>query len=146
VKMPRSLRFLLERASESLGMSISTILRLAVSQALSDGIKDISHLAYEVDGYDVITTFKVPLSMKKELKRMARANMVSASEIVRLSLVRLIRTLTPYEGDYVDVYETVSVPAMPLTPYEDNSVVYGMVPSPAEPSVSVVVPIQGVVP
>jgi len=125
VKMPRSLRFLLERASESLGMSMSTILRLAVSQALSDGIKDISHLAYEVDGYDVITTFKVPLSMKKELKRMARANMVSASEIVRLSLVRLIRTLTPYE---------------------DNSVVYGMVPSPAEPSVSVVVPIQGVVP
>jgi len=125
VKMPRSLRFLLERASESLGMPMSTILRLAVSQALSDGIKDISHLAYEVDGYDVITTFKVPLSMKKELKRMARANMVSASEIVRLSLVRLIRTLTPYE---------------------DNYVVYGMVPSPAEPSVSVVALAQGVVP
>ena len=125
VKMPRSLRFLLERASESLGMPMSTILRLAVSQALSDGIKGISQYAYEVDGYDVIITFKVPLSMKKELKRMARANMVSASEIVRLSLVRLIRTLTPYE---------------------DNSVVYGMVPSPAEPSVSVVVPAQGVVP
>jgi len=125
VKMPRSLRFLLERASESLGMKRSKILRLAVSQALSDGIKGISQYAYEVDGYDVIITFKVPLSMKKELKRMARANMVSASEIVRLSLVRLIRTLTPYE---------------------DNSVVYGMVPSPAEPSVSVVVPIQGVVP
>jgi len=125
VKMPRSLRFLLERASESLGMPMSTILRLAVSQALSNGIKDISHLAYEVDGYDVITTFKVPLSMKKELKRMARANMVSASEIVRLSLVRLIRTLTPYE---------------------DNYVVYGMVPSPAEPSVSVVALAQGVVP
>jgi len=63
--------------------------------------------------------------MKKELKRMARANMVSASEIVRLSLVRLIRTLTPYE---------------------DNYVVYGMVPSPAEPSVSVVALAQGVVP
>jgi len=125
VKMPRSLRFLLERASESLGMKRSKILRLAVSQALSDGIKGISQYAYEVDGYDVIITFKVPLSMKKELKRMARANMVSASEIVRLSLVRLIRTLTPYE---------------------DNSVVYGMVPSPAEPSVSVVVPAQGVVP
>ena len=125
VKMPRSLRFLLERASESLGMKRSTILRLAVSQALSNGIKDISHLAYEVDRYDVITTFKVPLSMKKELKRMARANMVSASEIVRLSLVRLIRTLTPYG---------------------DNSVVYGMVPSSAEPSVSVVALTQGVVP
>jgi len=125
VKMPRSLRFLLERASESLGMKRSKILRLAVSQALSDGIKGISQYAYEVDGYDVIITFKVPLSMKKELKRMARANMVSASEIVRLSLVRLIRTLTPYE---------------------DNSVVYGMVPSPAEPSVSAVVPVQGVVP
>jgi len=125
VKMPRSLRFLLERASESLGMPMSTIMRLAVSQALSDGIKDISQYAYEVDGYDVITTFKVPLSMKKELKRMARANMVSASEIVRLSLVRLIRTLTPYE---------------------DNYVVYGMVPSPAEPSVSVVALAQGVVP
>jgi len=125
VKMPRSLRFLLERASESLGMKRSTILRLAVSQALSDGIKGISQYAYEVDGYDVITTFKVPLSMKKELKRMARANMVSASEIVRLSLVRLIRTLTPYE---------------------DNYVVYGMVPSPAEPSVSVVALAQGVVP
>ena len=125
VKMPRSLRFLLERASESLGMPMSMIMRLAVSQALSDGVKDISQYAYEVDGYDVITTFKVPLSMKKELKRMARANMVSASEIVRLSLVRLIRTLTPYE---------------------DNYVVYGMVPSPAEPSVSVVVPAQGVVP
>jgi len=125
VKMPRSLRFLLERASESLGMPMSTILRLAVSQALSDGIKGISQYAYEVDGYDVITTFKVPLSMKKELKRMARANMVSASEIVRLSLVRLIRTLTPYE---------------------DNYVVYGMVPSPAEPSVSVVALAQGVVP
>ncbi len=125
VKMPRSLRFLLERASESLGMPMSTILRLAVSQALSDGVKDISRYAYEVDGYDVITTFKVPLSMKKELKRMARANMVSMSEIVRLSLVRLIRTLTPYE---------------------DNYVAYGMVPSPAEPSVSVVVPVQGVVP
>jgi antitoxin component of RelBE/YafQ-DinJ toxin-antitoxin module len=125
VKMPRSLRFLLERASESLGMPMSTILRLAVSQALSDGVKDISRYAYEVDGYDVITTFKVPLSMKKELKRIARANMVSMSEIVRLSLVRLIRTLTPYE---------------------DNSVVYGMVPSPTEPSVSVVVPAQGVVP
>jgi len=125
VKMPRSLRFLLERASESLGMSMSTILRLAVSQALSDGIKGISQYAYEVDGYDVITTFKVPLSMKKELKRMARANMVSASEIVRLSLVRLIRTLTPYE---------------------DNYVVYGMVPSPAEPSINVVALAQGVVP
>ena len=125
VKMPRSLRFLLERASESLGMKRSTILRLAVSQALSDGIKDISQYAYEVDGYDVITTFKVPLSVKKELKRMARMNMVSASEIVRLSLVRLIRTLTPYE---------------------DNSVVYGMVPSPAEPSVSAVALAQGVVP
>jgi len=125
VKMPRSLRFLLERASESLGMPMSMILRLAVSQALSDGVKDISQYAYEVDGYDVITTFKVPLSMKKELKRMARANMVSASEIVRLSLVRLIRTLTPYE---------------------DNSVVYGMVPSPAEPSVSAVAMTQGVVP
>jgi len=125
VKMPRSLRFLLERASESLGMPMSTIMRLAVSQALSDGVKDISQYAYEVDGYDVITTFKVPLSVKKELKRMARANMVSASEIVRLSLVRLIRTLTPYE---------------------DNSVVYGMVPSPAEPFVSVVALAQGVVP
>jgi len=125
VKMPRSLRFLLERASESLGMPMSTIMRLAVSQALSDGVKDISQYAYEVDGYDVITTFKVPLSVKKELKRMARANMVSASEIVRLSLVRLIRTLTPYE---------------------DNSVVYGMVPSSAEPSVSVVALAQGVVP
>jgi len=125
VKMPRSLRFLLERASESLGMPMSTIMRLAVSQALSDGIKGISQYAYEVDGYDVITTFKVPLSVKKELKRMARANMVSASEIVRLSLVRLIRTLTPYE---------------------DNSVVYGMVPSSAEPSVSVVALAQGVVP
>jgi len=125
VKMPRSLRFLLERASESLGMPMSTILRLAVSQALSDGIKGISQYAYEVDGYDVITTFKVPLSMKKELKRMARANMVSASEIVRLSLVRLIRTLTPYE---------------------DNYVVYGMVPSPAEPSINVVALAQGVVP
>ena len=125
VKMPRSLRFLLERASESLGMPMSMIMRLAVSQALSDGIKGISQYAYEVDGYDVIITFKVPLSMKKELKRMARANMVSASEIVRLSLVRLIRTLTPYE---------------------DNSVVYGMVPSPAEPSVSAVALAQGVVP
>ena len=125
VKMPRSLRFLLERASESLGMPMSTILRLAVSQALSDGVKDISQYAYEVDGYDVITTFKVPLSVKKELKRMARANVVSASEIVRLSLVRLIRTLTPYE---------------------DNSVVYGMVPSSAEPSVSVVALAQEVVP
>jgi len=125
VKMPRSLRFLLERASESLGMPMSTIMRLAVSQALSDGVKDISQYAYEVDGYDVITTFKVPLSVKKELKRMARANMVSASEIVRLSLVRLIRTLTPYE---------------------DNSVVYGMVPSSAEPSVSVVALAQEVVP
>jgi hypothetical protein len=101
VKMPRSLRFLLERASESLGMPMSTIMRLAVSQALSDGIKGISQYAYEVDGYDVITTFKVPLSVKKELKRMARANVVSASEIVRLSLVRLIRTLTPYEDNYV---------------------------------------------
>ena len=125
VKMPRSLRFLLERASESLGMPMSTIMRLAVSQALSDGIKGISQYAYEVDGYDVITTFKVPLSMKKELKRMARANMVSASEIVRLSLVRLIRTLTPYE---------------------DNYVVYGMVPSSTEPSVSAVALAQGVVP
>jgi hypothetical protein len=125
VKMPRSLRFLLERASESLGMPMSTIMRLAVSQALSDGVKDISQYAYEVDGYDVITTFKVPLSVKKELKRMARANVVSASEIVRLSLVRLIRTLTPYE---------------------DNSVVYGMVPSSAEPSVSVVALAQEVVP
>jgi hypothetical protein len=125
VKMPRSLRFLLESASKSLGMPMSTTLRLAVSQALSNGIKGISQYAYEVNGYDVITTFKVPLSMKKELKRMARANMVSISEIVRLSLVRLLRTLTSYE---------------------DNSVVYGMVPSPAEPSVSVVVPAQGVVP
>jgi len=125
VKMPRSLRFLLERASESLGMPMSTIMRLAVSQALSDGVKDISQYAYEVDGYDVITTFKVPLSVKKELKRMARANMVSASEIVRLSLVRLIRTLTPYE---------------------DNSVVYGIVPSPAEPSVGAVALAQGVIP
>jgi len=125
VKMPRSLRFLLERVSKSLGMKRSTILRLAVSQALSDGIKGISQYAYEVDGYDIIITFKVPLSVKRELKRMARANMVSASEIVRLSLVRLIRTLTPYE---------------------DNSVVYGMVPSPAEPSVSVMALTQGVVP
>jgi len=125
VKMPRSLRFLLERASESLGMTRSTILRLAVSQALSNGIKDISQYAYEVDGYDVITTFKVPLSVKNELKRMARANMVSASEIVRLSLVRLIRTLTPYE---------------------DNYVVYEAVPTPTVPSVSVVVPVQEVVP
>jgi len=33
---------LLERASESLGMPMSTILRLAVSQALSDGIKGIT--------------------------------------------------------------------------------------------------------
>jgi len=113
VKMPRSLRFLLERVSESLGMPMSTIIRLAVSQALNDGVKDISQYAYEVDGYDVITTFKVPLSVKKELKRMARANMVSASEIVRLSLVRLIRTLTPYGY---------------------NSVVYGMVPSADPPS------------
>ena len=125
VKMPRSLRFLLERASESLGMPMSTTLRLAVSQALSDGIKDISQNAYEVDGYDVITTFKVPLSMKKELKRMARMNMVSMGEIVRLSLVRLIRTLTPYE---------------------DNYVVYGMTPSPAEPSVSAMALAQGVIP
>jgi len=125
VKMPRSLRFLLERASETLGMSMSTIIRLAVSQALNDGINDISQYAYETDEY-IITAFKVPLSVKKELKRMARANMVSASEIVRLSLVRLIRTLTPYEGGYVDVYETVSAPAMP--------------------SVSIVVPVQGVVP
>jgi len=52
VKMPRSLRFLLERVSESLGMPMSTIIRLAVSQALNDGIKDISQYAYEVDGYD----------------------------------------------------------------------------------------------
>ena len=125
VKMPRSLRFLLERTSETLGMSMSTIIRLAVSQALNNGIKDISQYAYETDEY-IVTTFKVPLSVKKELKRMARANMVSASEIVRLSLVRLIRTLTPYEGGYVDVYETMSAPAMP--------------------SVSVVVPVQGVVP
>jgi predicted DNA-binding protein len=125
VKMPRSLRFLLERVSESLGMPMSTILRLAVSQALSNGIKDISHLAYEVDGYDVITTFKVPLSVKNELKRMARANMVSVGEIVRLSLVRLIRTLTPYE---------------------DNYVVYEAVPTPAVPSVSIADPAQGVVP
>jgi len=125
VKMPRSLRFLLERTSETLGMSMSTIIRLAVSQALNDGINDISQYAYETDEY-IITAFKVPLSVKKELKRMARANMVSASEIVRLSLVRLIRTLTPYEGGYVDVYETVSAPAMP--------------------SVSIVVPVQGVVP
>jgi len=131
VKMPRSLRFLLERVSESLGMPMSTIIRLAVSQALNDGIKDISQCAYEVDEY-IITTFKVPLSVKNGLKRMARANMVSASEIVRLSLMRLIRTLTPYEGGYVDVY--------------DNSVVYGMVPSPAEPFVSVVALAQGVVP
>jgi hypothetical protein len=123
--MPRSLRFLLERASESLGMPMSMIMRLAVSQALSDGVKDISQYAYEVDGYDVITTFKVPLSVKKELKRMARANMVSVGEIVRLSLVRLIRTLTPYE---------------------DNHVVYGMMPSPAEPSVSAVALAQGVIP
>ncbi len=126
VKMPRGLRFLLERASESLGMRMSTILRLAVSQALSNGIKDISQYAYEVEGYDVIITFKVPLSVKKELKRMAKANMVSVGEIVRLSLVRLIRTLTPYEDNYVGIYEAV--------------------PSPAEPSVSVVVPAQGVVP
>jgi len=33
-----------------------------------------------------------------------------------------------------------------LTPYEDNSVVYGMVPSSAEPSVSVVALAQEVVP
>ena len=125
VKMPRSLRFLLERMSESLGMSMSAIIRLAVSQALNDGIKDISQYAYETDEY-IITTFKVPLSVKKELKRMARANMVSVSEIVRLSLMRLIRTLTPYEGGYVDVYETVPAPAMP--------------------SVSVIVPAQGVIP
>jgi len=125
IKMPRSLRFLLERTSETLGMSMSIIIRLAISQALNDGIKDISQYAYETDEY-IITTFKVPLSMKNELKRMARANMVSASEIVRLSLMRLIRTLTPYEGGYVDVYETV--------------------PTPAVPSVSVAVPAQGVVP
>jgi hypothetical protein len=125
VKMPRSLRFLLERTSETLGMSMSTIIRLAVSQALNNGIKDISQYAYETDEY-IVTTFKVPLSVKKELKRMARANMVSASEIVRLSLVRLIRTLTPYEGGYVDVYETALAPAMP--------------------SVSIVVPAQGVIP
>ena len=123
--MPRSLRFLLERTSETLGMSMSTIIRLAVSQALNDGIKDISQYAYETDEY-IVTTFKVPLSVKKELKRMARANMVSASEIVRLSLVRLIRTLTPYEGGYIDVYETAPAPAMP--------------------SVSIVVPAQGVIP
>jgi len=123
--MPRSLRFLLERTSETLGMSMSTIIRLAVSQALNNGIKDISQYAYETDEY-IVTTFKVPLSVKKELKRMARANMVSASEIVRLSLVRLIRTLTPYEGGYVDVYETALAPAMP--------------------SVSIVVPAQGVIP
>jgi len=125
VKMPRSLRFLLERTSETLGMSMSTIIRLAVSQALNDGIKDISQCAYETDEY-IITTFKVPLSVKNGLKRMARANMVSASEIVRLSLMRLIRTLTPYEGGYVDVYETALAPAMP--------------------SVSIVVPAQGVIP
>jgi len=123
--MPRSLRFLLERTSETLGMSMSTIIRLAVSQALNDGIKDISQCAYETDEY-IITTFKVPLSVKNGLKRMARANMVSASEIVRLSLMRLIRTLTPYEGGYVDVYETALAPAMP--------------------SVSIVVPAQGVIP
>jgi len=123
--MPRSLRFLLERTSETLGMSMSTIIRLAVSQALNNGIKDISQYAYETDEY-IVTTFKVPLSVKKELKRMARANMVSASEIVRLSLMRLIRTLTPYEGGYVDVYETALAPAMP--------------------SVSIVVPAQGVIP
>jgi hypothetical protein len=125
VKMPRSLRFLLERASESLGMPMSTTLRLAVSQALSNGIKGISQYAYEAEGYDVITTFKVTSDMRNELKRMARANMVSMGEIVRLSLVRLIRTLTPYEGSYVDVDETVLVPTMP--------------------SVGAVVPAQGVV-
>jgi hypothetical protein len=125
VKLPRGLRFLLERVSETLGMSMSMIIRLAVSQALNDGIKDISQYAYETDEY-VITTFKVPLSVKKELKRMARVNMVSASEIVRLSLMRLIRTLTPYEGGYVDVYETVPAPTMPF--------------------VSIAVPVQEVVP
>jgi len=125
VKMPRSLRFLLERVSESLGMPMSTIMRLAVSQILRNGIRDIGHYAYNVDKYDVITTFKVPLDTRTELKRMARANMVSVSEIVRLSLVRLIKTLTPYE---------------------DNYVVYGAVPSPAEPSVSAVALAQGVTP
>ena len=123
--MPRSLRFLLERTSETLGMSMSIIIRLSINQALNDGIKDISQYAYETDEY-ITTTFKVPLSVKNELKRMARENMVSASEIVRLSLMRLIRTLTPYEGGYADVYETV--------------------PSPDVPSVSVAVPAQGVVP
>ena len=115
VKMSRSLRFSLERASESLGMPMSVIIRLAVSQALSDGIKDISHYAYEVDRYDVITTFKVTPDVRRELKRMARANMVSASEIVRLSLVRLLRTLTPYEDDYV-IYEAMpSLTELPVT-------------------------------
>jgi len=120
VKMPRSLRIMLEQASESLGMPMSEIMRLAVSQALNDGIKDISHYAYEVDKYDVITTFKVPLDTRAELKRMARANMVSVGEIVRLSLVRLVRTLMPYEDNYV-VYEAVpmltepSVSAVALT-------------------------------
>jgi len=125
VKMPRSLRALLERVSKSLGMPMSEIMRLAVSQTLNDGIKDISHYAYDVDKYDVITVFKVPFDTRAELKRMARANMVSVSEIVRLSLVRLIKTLTPYE---------------------DNYVVYGAVPSPAEPSVSAVALAQGVTP
>jgi len=125
VKMPRSLRFLLEQAGKSLGMPMSTIIRLAISQALNEGIKDISYYAYEADGY-VLVTFKVPLNMWRELKRMARANMVSTSEIVRLSLVRLLKTLMPYEGGYVGVYETML--------------------SPTEPSVSDVVPAQGVVP
>jgi len=125
VKMPRSLRLSLEQVSESLGMPMSTIIRLAVSQTLTDGIKDISHLAYEVDGYDVITTFKVTREMRRELKRMARANMVSVGEIVRLSLIRLIRTLTPYEDGYA---------------------VYEAMPSPAEPAVSVAVMAQGVAP
>jgi len=123
VKMPRRMRFLLEQASESLGMPMSAIMRLAVSQALNDGIKDISHLTYEV-GYDVITTFKVTSDVRTELKRMARANMVSVGEIVRLSLVRLLRTLTPYEDSYA-VYEATS--------------------SPTEPSVSAVALAQGVV-
>ena len=125
VKMPRGLRFLLEQASETLGMPMSEIMRLAVSQALSDGIKDISHYAYDVDKYDVITVFKVPFDTRAELKRMAKANMVSVSEIVRLSLVRLLRTLTPYEDNYV-VYETA--------------------PSLAEPFVSAVALAQGVAP
>lgn len=109
VKMPRGMRLQLERVSKSLGMPMSKIMRLAVNQALSDGIENISLYAYEADEY-VITTFKVPPDTRAELKRMARANMVSASEIVRLALMRLLRTLTPHEVNYVRVYESVPAP------------------------------------